>query len=71
VVEQVQHPEAAEAARLAFEATGCKSHPEFCALTRGAVKLRTFRRWLAGDGPADPMALQYLQLIRSGWRPPA
>lgn len=67
----MKHPKAAALATAVYEASGCKTHPEFCALTRGAVSTRTFRRWLAGDGPMDVMAEQYLALIKTGWRPPA
>lgn len=65
----MKHPETAVLARETFDATGVKTHAEFCALTHGAVSLRTFRRWLAGEGPAEEMAKQYLALIKGGWRP--
>lgn len=65
----LKHPQTAVAAREAFDATGAKTHPEFVALTLGAISLRTFRYWLAGERPADTMAQQYLGLIKDGWRP--
>lgn len=65
----MKHPEAAMLATEAFQATGVRTHGDFCALTQGAVALRTFRRWLAGEGPVDEMARQYLELIKTGWRP--
>lgn len=65
----MKHPETAALARAAFEATGAKSHGEFCAITGNAIALRTFRRWLAGEGPADPLAALVLRNIQKGWRP--
>lgn len=65
----VKHPATAQWASEAYKATGAKGHPEFVALTAGAISLRTFRYWLAGARPADEMARQYLVLIKKGWRP--
>lgn len=67
----MDYPESARLATEAFQATGVKRHPDFCALTKGAVTLRSFRRWLGGHGPVDEMTRQYLLLIKSGWRPDA
>lgn len=65
----MKHPDTAALARDTFEATGCKTHAEFCALTGNAIPLRTFRRWLAGDGPADALARLVLRNLAAGWRP--
>jgi hypothetical protein len=65
----MKHPDTARLAQEAFEATGVKTHAEFCALTGNAIALRTFRRWLAGEGPADPLAQLVLREIKGGWRP--
>lgn len=67
----MKHPETARLARESYEATAAQTHPEFVALTAGAISLRTFRYWLAGERPADTMAQQYLALIKGGWRPGA
>lgn len=65
----LKHPETARLAEETYRATGAKTHTEFVALTSGAISLRTFRYWLAGDRPIDQMARQYLAMIKSGWRP--
>lgn len=67
----MKHPATADLARRAFSATGCKTHPEFVALMQGAVGLRTLRRWLAGEGPADALAQLVLRELIAGWRPRA
>lgn len=65
----MKHPETAQLAREALEATGCKTHADFCALTGNAIGLRTFRYWLAGERPADGIASLVLRELKSGWRP--
>lgn len=67
----MKHPDTAELARRAFDATGLKTHGEFVAMMQGAIPLRTFRRWLAGDNPLDPLAQLVLREITAGWRPRA
>lgn len=67
----MKHPETAKLARAAFEATGLKTHGEFVDMMQGAIGLRTFRRWLAGEGPADPLAQMVLRELVAGWRPSA
>lgn len=61
-------PATADLAKSAFDASGCKTHPEFVALFGGAVGLRTFRGWLAGQ-PAQPLAALMLREFVAGWRP--
>jgi len=68
-VADCKHPKTAALAAATYKATGAKTHPEFVALTGGAISLRTFRYWMAGERPADTMAQQYLALIKGGWRP--
>lgn len=65
----MKHPDTAALARQAFEASGCKSHPEFIALFGGAIGLRTFRGWLNGEQPAMPLAQLVLREFVAGWRP--
>ncbi|MFL6864095.1 MAG: hypothetical protein ACJ8DZ_13960 [Allosphingosinicella sp.] len=65
----MKHPATAALAQQALTATGVKTHAEFCALTGNAIPLRTLRRWLAGEGPADALARLVLREIRDGWRP--
>lgn len=65
----VKHPETARLARETYEATEVKTHAEFVALTGGAISLRTFRYWLAGDRPADALAQLVLRELGRGWRP--
>lgn len=67
----MKHPETAALARQAFDATQCKTHGDFVALMKGAVPLRTLRRWLAGDNPLDPLAQLVLRELIAGWRPSA
>jgi hypothetical protein len=64
-----KHPKTKELAESTYRATGCRTHGEFCALTGGAISVRTFRRWLAGDGAADGLAQLVLRNLASGWRP--
>lgn len=64
-----KHPETADLARRAYEASGCKTHPEFVAQFDGAVSLRSFRAWLAGEVPAAPLAQLMLREFVAGWRP--
>lgn len=56
-------------AQAAYEASGAKTHGEFCALFGDALPLRTFRRWLGGHGRADEMGQLVLREFASGWRP--
>ncbi len=65
----MKHPDTAALARQAFDAAGVNTHGEFIALFGGAIALRTFRRWLAGEGPADPLAQLVLREFIAGWRP--
>lgn len=65
----VRHPETAGLASRAYKASGAKTHPEFVAILGGAVGLRTFRGWLAGEQPAAPIAQLVLREIATGWRP--
>lgn len=52
----------------AYEASGCKTHPEFVALFGDAIGLRTFRGWLEGQRAA-PVAQLMLREFIAGWRP--
>lgn len=65
----VKHPETADLAKQAYDASGCKTHREFVALFGGAIGLRTFRGWLAGEQPAQPLAALMLREFVAGWRP--
>lgn len=65
----MKHPDTAALAKAAFDATGCKTHGDFVNLMGGAIGLRTLRRWLAGEGPADPLAQLVLRELVAGWRP--
>lgn len=65
----MKHPETAALARRTYEATDCKTHGDFIALLGGAVPIRTFRYWLAGERPADALAQLVLREIARGWRP--
>lgn len=65
----VKHPETKALATKAYEASGCKSHREFCALFGDAIGVRTFRGWLAGEQPAAPLAQLMLREFVAGWRP--
>jgi hypothetical protein len=64
-----KHPETAALTKRCYEATGCKTHADFIALTGGAISLRTFRYWLAGERPADALASLVLRELETGWRP--
>lgn len=63
------HPETERLAREAYEASGCKTHPEFVAIFGDAIGLRTFRGWLKGEQPAAPVAQLMLREFIAGWRP--
>lgn len=65
----MNHPETAALAKAAYAATGAQTHAEFIAIVDGAISLRSFRRWLAGEGPADPLAKFILTQLSNGWRP--
>lgn len=65
----MKHPATADLAERAYKASGKTSHPEFVALFGGAVGLRTFRGWLAGEQPAAPIAQLMLREFIAGWRP--
>jgi hypothetical protein len=67
----MKHPDTAKLAQDAFAASGCRSHPEFVRLFSGAIGLRTFRGWLAGEQPAAPVAQLVLREFVAGWRPTA
>lgn len=64
-----KHPETQRLATEAYEASGCATHTEFCALFGNAVGLRTFRGWLAGERPLPPIAALLLREFIAGWRP--
>jgi hypothetical protein len=64
-----KHPETADLARRAYEASGCKTHDDFVALFGKAMSLRSFRGWLAGENPAAPIAQLVLREFIAGWRP--
>jgi hypothetical protein len=64
-----KHPDTAELAKAAYAESGCKSHPQFVAMFNGAISLRTFRAWLAGETPAAPLARLMLREFVAGWRP--
>lgn len=64
-----KHPETADLAKRAYEASGCKTHPEFIAQFGGALSLRSFRAWLAGEVPAAPLTQLMLREFVAGWRP--
>lgn len=65
----MKHPQTAQLAREAFEATGLRTHGEFVTMMQGAIPMRTFRRWLAGENPLDPLARLVLRELIGGWRP--
>ena len=65
----MKHPATAALADSAFKASGVISHPEFVAIFGGAIGLRTFRGWLAGEQPALPIAQLMLREFVAGWRP--
>lgn len=65
----IKDQESADLARAAFEASGCKTHAEFVTQFGGAVSLRSFRAWLAGEVPAVPIAKLMLREYVAGWRP--
>lgn len=67
---EVKHPETQRLAQEAFTASGVKSHPQFIALFgEGVIGLRTFRYWLKGERPAEPLAQLVLREFIAGWRP--
>lgn len=60
----------ARLANAAFDASGCKTHEEFCALFDNSIAVRTFRGWLGADNAINPVAAFALtQFIDHGWRP--
>lgn len=63
------YPETVDLAKRAYEASGCATHPQFVALFGGAISLRSFRGWLAGENPAAPLAQLVLREFIAGWRP--
>ncbi len=65
----MKHPETSQLAQEAYAASGCKTHSAFVAMTGGAIALRTFRAWLAGEQPAAPIAALVLHNIKAGWKP--
>ena len=64
-----KYPDTADLAHRAYEASGCKTHPEFVRQFGSAVSLRSFRAWLAGEVPAAPIAQLMLREFIAGWRP--
>lgn len=62
-------PKTAALAKAAYDASGCKTHPEFVKLFGDAISLRSFRGWLAGEVPAAPVAQLLLREFVNGWRP--
>jgi hypothetical protein len=65
----MKHPETAQLARAAFQASGAKTYPEFLRLFDGAIATRTFADWMAGNKPAQPIAQLVLREVIAGWRP--
>lgn len=65
----VKHPATRDLAVAAYEASGAKTHQQFCNLFGDAVGLRTFRGWLKGEQPAAPLAQLMLREFIAGWRP--
>lgn len=66
---KTKNEQTADLARRAFEASGLTVHEDFCALFGGAMKLRSFRGWLAGETPPSAMAQLLLREFIAGWRP--
>lgn len=66
---KIKHPETAQLATDAFRVSGCRYHPEFIAIFKGTIGLRTFRAWLKGEQPAAPIAQLMLREFIAGWRP--
>lgn len=67
----MKHPETADLARRAYEASGAKTHGDFVDIMQGAIPLRTLRRWLAGESPLDGLASLVLREVAGGWKPSA
>lgn len=68
----IAHPETKRLAEAAYSATGAKTHAEFVStIMQGAIGLRTFRYWLTGERPAEPLAQLVLREVAAGWRPAA
>lgn len=65
----VKHPETQRIATAAYQASGCKTHREFCSLFGDAVGVRTFRGWIAGEHLAPPLVQLILREFVAGWRP--
>ena len=66
---KTKHPETADLARRAFEASGCKTRQEFIDLFGTAIKMRTFDGWLSGKCPLPPLTALMLREFINGWRP--
>lgn len=64
---QMKYPGTAALAQRAYKTTGLKTHEEFADLIQ--VGIRSLRRWLAGEGPASPLAAMVLRNIAAGWKP--
>ncbi|MBS67281.1 MAG: hypothetical protein Tp170SUR191951_80 [Prokaryotic dsDNA virus sp.] len=64
-----KHPETADLARRALEASGCKTRKEFIAMFGDAIKMRTLDGWLAGNCPLPPLTSLMLREFVAGWRP--
>jgi len=61
--------ETKQLANQAFASSGCRTHAEFVAQFGRALPVDTFRKWLAGSVPAQPLALLVLREYVGGWRP--
>lgn len=66
---KVKHPETARLAQEAYALSGAATHQQFCDIFGDAIGLRTFRDWLKGNFPAQPLAQLVLREFINGWRP--
>jgi hypothetical protein len=66
----MKYPDAAALATAAYTASGAKTHSEFVdKFMHGAVGIRSFRRWIAGEGPPEALAELVLHNVSTGWVP--
>ena len=65
----IKHPDTADLARRALEVSKCETRLQFIDLFGGAIKLRTFDGWLAGECPLPPLTALMLREFINGWRP--
>lgn len=66
----MRSPETAALAGAAYEASGCKTHEEFIALFgKDTIGLRSFRAWIKGERPAEPLAQWVLRECAAGRLP--